>query len=132
MSCKSALFAANTNDQTLAIGNVINFGSIVRRFGCNCNLSGGNATIQGSGYYDINTNFTFTASTAGTVIITLYKDGTQIPGAISTTTVVADSIYSINISAIVREACCCESTITAVLSGTTGTINNAAIILEKI
>lgn len=132
MSCKSALYAANTNAQTLNIDNTINFGSIVRRYGCNVHLSGGNAIVKGAGYYDIDTNFTFTAGDAGVAIITLYKDGTAIPGAVQSESVTAGSIYNFNIPVIVRSCCDCESTITAVLSGVAGTINNAAISVERI
>lgn len=132
MSCKSTLYAVNSNSQVLALSDTINFGSIVRRFGCNCDLSGGNVIINGVGYYDIDTNFTYTAGAAGDVEIALYKDGTLIPGATVTKTVAANSTYSFSIPTIVRHTCCCESTITAILTGVTGTFTNAAILVEKI
>lgn len=133
MSCKSALYAANTNAQTVtASDSPIQFGSIVRRYGRCTNLSGENVTIQESGYYDIDTNFTFTATAAGTIVISLYKDGVLIPGATATVTVAAGSAYSISIPAIVRNTCNCESTITARIIGVAGVINNAAIAVERI
>lgn len=131
MSCKSALYAANTNTQTLAVGDTLSFGTPVRRFGCNTNISGGNVTLNGAGYYSINTNINFTAA-AGTATITLYKDGAAIPGATVNRTTVANTEFQVNIPAIVRLTCCCESTITAVVTGVATVIENAAITVEKL
>lgn len=132
MSCKSALYAANTSAQSLTAGNTINFGNAVRRFGCNCNVAGGNATITGSGYYDIDADITFTAGGVGTAVITLYKDGAAISGATASVTTAADTTYAVSVPAIVRQICCCESTITAVITGVAATVLNAAIAVEKI
>lgn len=131
MSCKSAIYAANTNGQTLAVGSTINFGTISRRYGNNLNLSGGNVILLGAGYYDIDTNFTFLAA-AGTATITLYRDGVAIPGATASITTAANGTYSISIPAIIREFCCKEAVITAVITGVAVTMNNAAIAVEKI
>lgn len=129
---KSLLYATSITSQTLAVNDVISFGNIVRRYGCNCNLSGGNAVISGNGYYDIDTNFVFTASAAGTATITLYVGGVAIPGATASFTTVADSTYAVSIPAIVRETCCNNSTITAVLSGVAGSMITSSIIVEKV
>lgn len=131
MSCKSALYGANTSAQTLAVGSTINFGTISRRYGSNIGLSGGNVTVMGSGYYDLDTNFTFLAA-AGTATITLYKDGVAIPGATASITTAANGTYNMSIPAIIRQVCCEESTITAVITGVAVTMNNAAIAIEKI
>lgn len=131
MSCKSALYGANTASQAVAVGGAINFGNVIRRFGNNINLNGPNVTLSGAGYYDIDTNFTFTAA-AGTATITLYKNGVPIPGATISRTTAADTIYTVSIPAIVREVCCAGSAITAVLSGVAGTFTDAAIVVEKI
>lgn len=132
MSCKSGLYAADLTAQTVAVDGVISFGSIVRRFGCNCGIAGGNVTLTGSGYYNMDADFTFTAGGAGTAVISLYKDGVAIPGATASFTTVANSIYQVSIPAIVRQVCNCETTITAVMTGVAGTINNASIAVEKI
>lgn len=131
MSCKSALYAVNTAEQAVALGGVISIGSAVRRFGCHANAVGGNAVIKGVGYYDITASFGI-EGVAGTVTITLYKDGVAIPGASATLTTEAATDYSVVIPAIVRSTCDCESTITAVLTGAAVTITNAAIRVEKI
>lgn len=132
MGCNSALYAANTTSQTVNTNGVISFGNIVRRFGCKLGMSGGNVIISGSGYYDIDANFTVEAGTAGVLTIALYKDGVAIPGANASITAVADSVYNITIPVIVRQTCDCESTITAELVANTGTFGNAAIAVEKV
>lgn len=131
---KSALYATNTIAQDVAVttDTTINFGQPVRRFGCDTYLSGGNAIIRGCGYYAIDTVVNFTALTAGTVVVQLFKDGVAIPGAASTISMVADDVNSFEISSLVRNTCECESTITAVISGATGTINTASIRVIKL
>lgn len=130
---KSLLYAANTTNQTVAVGGTINFGSVIRRHGCNCNLSNGDVTICGSGYYVIDTNITVTPSDAGTLVLTITKDGVTIPGAIASVTVVAGSVYAISIPTAIRECGCCDSlsNVKVVLSGVAATVNNASIIVTK-
>lgn len=128
---KSVLYASNTSNQTLTVGDVINFGSIVRKYGCNCNLSGGNVIVSGTGYYNIDTIFTLTASAAGTAVITLFKDGVAIPGGVATFTMAEGDLCAVSIPTMIRQNCCCDATIRAVLTGVAVTMNNAAIIVEK-
>ena len=128
---KSVLYAVNSTPQNyIANGTVINFGSIVRRYGQNLELSGGNVIVQGAGYYSVDINIGFT-SAAGDVTVQVYKDGVAIQGAMAIVTAAATTSYSLTIPALIRETCDCESTITVVISGTAGTINNAAIVVEK-
>ena len=129
---KSVLYAANSNAQTTsATGSTVDFGSIVRRYGCGLKLSGGNVIIEDSGYYNIDTNFTITPSSTGTLIIQLLQDGNVIPGAKATISTTGSTI-AVSIPAIVREKCCCESTITAMFIGVDTTVNNASITVEKL
>lgn len=128
---KSAIYMANTNSQTVSAGGTVNFGNIIRRFGCNCQSNGSTPTVNGTGYYDIDTNITLTG-TAGTVTLTLYQDGTPITGATQSATIVADTTYAFSLPAIVRQKCCCDSIITLVISGVATTVTNAAVEVEKI
>lgn len=131
---RSALYAANTGDQTIAVNGVINFGNIVRRYGCNTNMSGGNPTLSGAGYYAVDANITFADTAAGTATIQLYANGVPIPGAMAQiTTGTAGVVHSISIPAIVRNTCgCLDNTITAVVTGVAIDVTNAAIEIEKI
>ena len=127
----SVLYVANTTTQTLAATDPISFGNVIRRCGNNIKSDGVNVVVSSSGYYDVDTNFTFIGST-GTTTITLYKDGVRIPGATVTLTTVATVEYTVSIPAIVRQSCCCDSVITAVLSGSAATFSNAAMTISKI
>ena len=132
MSCKSALYAANTTPQALPINSVISFGSIVRRFGSNFNLSGGNLVAMGAGYFDLDAAFNVFGTATGNATITLYKDGVAIPGATQTVGVADGSRTNVTIPVIIRNNCCRDITITAVLTGAGATINTATIAAEKI
>ena len=128
----SLVYAANNVSQAfVAAGTVINFGTPVRRYGCNCSVSGGNLVTHGSGYYYIDTNISFTAGGQGTATVQLYKDGVAIPGAIATLTTASATAYSVSIPAVVRDKCCCDSTITAVISGVNGNVTSVAIVGAK-
>lgn len=127
----SLIYAANTNPQsTLATGTIVNFGSAVRKSGCKIGISGGNVYVAGKGYYDLDTNVTFIATGAGTATMTLYKDGVAIPGATQTVTTTAAGASIFSIPAIVRQNCCCETSITAEVVGA-GSITNAAIMVAN-
>ncbi len=130
---KSVLYSANTASQTTtAAGTVINFGTVVRRYGCNAELSGGNAVVKGSGYYGVDISITFTASGAGTAVIQLLKDGTAVTGATASITTAESTTYTVYIPSVVRNVCCCESAISVVISGVAGAVTNAAIVVQKL
>lgn len=132
MSCSSALYASNRNTQVIPAGvpTVIDFGQIVRKSGNQINMSGGNVSILSAGYYDMDANFTLSA-TAGEVRIQLFQNGTPIPGAYAIVTAVADALYSVTIPDIIKNTS--EEVITAVATSDGEiTISNAAIKVEKI
>lgn len=129
---KSLLYGVNRTPQTIVVGDRVNFGSIVRRYGCNLNLSGGEVLVTGEGYYDVDASITFVAGAAGIATITLLKDGSVIPGAGASATVAdGDTVTLVVPPSVIREKCNCESTITAVISGVIGVINNATIRVVK-
>lgn len=139
MSCKAAIYVANTTAQTLAAGASIALGSIVRRFGnTNCcnptiNLSGSVITLNECGYYKVNARVTDAPTAAGTVTVTLLQDGVAIPGATaSNTAAAAANPTSVTAGAIVRVVGCASSTITAVLTAGAGSVTNVSVDVEKI
>ena len=63
------------------------------------------------------------------------KDNVPVQGATASFTVAADSVYTLPISALVRESCSyCEglSNLTFVLQDVAAEVNNIAVIVEKI
>jgi hypothetical protein len=144
MSCKSAIYTANTTPTTITLTTaqptaVLPLGTVVRRFGRNIQLSGNGILLDGEGYYDINASVTMTPTTAGNYTVSLFRDGVAIPGATQTVTATAAGTVTINIPAIVRLQCCdSSSTIQAVITTPTATlpatvtINNVGVTVEKL
>lgn len=129
----SIVYAENATTQAfVATGTTVNFGNVVRRYGCNTNVIGGNGVINGSGYYIIHSSVNISGTAGGTATIQLYKDGAPIPGSLIRFTTADGVLSAISLPTVaVRQKCCCESTITAVISGVASNIINATILIEK-
>lgn len=129
---KSILYAVSSVAQSVvSTGSNITYGTLVRKAGCNVGLSGGNVVTKGEGYYDIYTNLTLTATAAGTAIVQLSKDGVIIPGALAEFTTAENSTYAVSIPCVVRNSCCCESSVVVNVSGVSGTVVNASIEVKR-
>ena len=133
---KSALYAANTSAQNIAVNGNINPGTVIRRYGPNVNLSGSAIQISGAGYYEIDASFTAAPTTVGNVTITAFLNNVAIPGGTATESVsTANDSANLAINCIVRQPCeCCEgiSNLTFVLTGTASSVTNTAIVVEKL
>ena len=130
---RAFIYCANANAQLVAANGVINPGTIVRRYGCAFGINGDALSIEGEGYYSIDGTVTVAAAAADDLTVTLYKDGTPIPGAAATVTVeTIGDIVTLPILAGIRKTCCDSgvSNITAVLSAE-GTVENFALRAEK-
>lgn len=133
MSCKSALYAALQTPTAVAIDGVIPLGSLIRRYGCDIALNGNAVNLSGAGYYDVDASITANLTAAGTVTVTLYKDGLAVPGATASETGTASGTVNLNIPALVRQACCAAgSALTLVLSGAAATVTNVALRVQRI
>lgn len=133
MSCKSALYAAMQTPTAVAVDGAIPLGSLIRRYGCDVALNGNAVNITGAGYYDVDASVTVTPIAAGTVTITLYKDGVAVPGATASETAAANGTVDLSIPALVRQVCCAAgSALTLVLTGAAATVNNVALRVQRI
>ena len=133
MSCKSALYAAMQTPTAVAVDGVIPLGSLIRRYGCDVALNGNAVNITGAGYYDVDASVTVSPSAAGTVTVTLYKDGVAVPGATASETAAANGTVDLNIPALVRHVCCAAgSALTLVLTGVAATVDNVALRVQRI
>lgn len=134
---RSVIYTSNTSEQTVSDGGVISPGTIIRRYGCNCQLNGNAFLLNGTGYYTISANVTFSPTETGTYSLKVQQDGKDISGAVTSTTIVTaetGSSVSLNLSDIVaRVFCCMDSTsnITIVLSGGAATIINFSASIHK-
>lgn len=135
---KSLIYTSNeTQVSALPSGSVIPLGSVVRRFGCNTQLSGTSIILRGEGYYDIDANVTFTpTSTAAEVYtVTIYQNGVPLEGAKSSMT--AGARVTLPVHGVARLQCCDKTAnitfvITATTSTNTVTLNNVSTIVEKV
>ena len=133
MSCKSALYAAMQTPTAVAVDGVIPLGSLIRRYGCDVALNGNAVNITGAGYYDVDASVTVTPAAAGTVTITLYKDGVAVPGATASETAAANGTVNLSIPPLVRQVCwAAGSALTLVLTGVAATVNNVALRVQRI
>ena len=131
---KSLIQVSNQSTQTVAEDSIISLGSVLRRFGCNCRLSGNAIEIIGSGYYTIDCAVTISPSAAGDVTVALYDNGVQIPGAIATGSVAAtDDFVTLPIVTTIRQMCCeSADNITCVLVTGDGNVTNVSLRVEKV
>lgn len=129
---KSLIQVVNQSNQNVDDNGIISLGTAVRRFGCNCRLSGNAIECVGEGYYTIVCDVAVTPSAAGAVVVELRKNGVQIPGAVAYGTTTGDSV-TLPINATIRQGCCCDSadTITCVLIDGAGVVNNVSMRVEK-
>lgn len=133
MSCKSAIYVSNTSPNAVAVNGTIPVGTTIRRYGCNIKQEGQGIVISGTGYYDISASITLLGTAAGTAIVQLYRDGVPIAGAQAKTTLAADTYSNVSLTALAREQCCnASSTITAVLSGVSATVDTIDVVIKKI
>ena len=131
---KSAIYTTNTTSPTIAVDGIIPVGTTTRRYGCNVRQDGNAITLCGQGYYLVNVSATVTPTAAGTVSVTAQKDGVAIVGATGSETVAAVSnAANISITAIVRNACGCDSSLLSfILGGVAAVVDNLAVTVVKI
>ena len=131
---KSAIYMADTASNTVAVGQIVPFGSTIRRFGCNLMGNGNAVDVRGSGYYRVSFNATITPSAAGTAVVALQRNGQSVQGATaSITAAAAAQPQTAAFTALIRECgCACDSALTVVLTGADSVVTNAAIEVEKL
>lgn len=133
MACKSKINTALTTPTTVLAGGTIPLGSIICRIGCGMDVNGNGLTIRDPGCYDIDVSVTVLPAAATAITATLLRDGVAVPGATATETpTAAGAAVNLSLLAPVRHFCHCgAATLTVVLSDT-GTVNNMAIVAERV
>lgn len=131
---RALIQTANQSQQVIALNSIITLGSVQRRFGCACKLSGNAIELTESGYYLVDATITATPTSVGNVTVALYEDGVAVQGGVSTGSVstVGNSV-TIPIVATIRKGCCDvnASNLTFVLTEGIGVINNISVRVEK-
>ena len=129
---KALIQTTNQTSQTVDESGIISLGSVLRKFGCNCRLSGNAIEIVGQGYYVIDANITVSPTSAGAVTVALYKNNVQVPSALATDTVDADGTTTLSITSTIRQMCCDSSdNLTFVLVEGAGQVTNISARVVK-
>ena len=137
MSCNSAIYTVNNTNQAVTTSDdafvQVPFGSVVRRFGKALQLDGGSIVAFGSGYFDCEASLSVSPTAIGTISAQLYQDGNPVPGAIATGYAsTAGNPVTLPISALVRNCGCdCNSTLSVRVNASC-TVNNLAVVVEKV
>lgn len=131
---RSLIQVANQSTQAVDVNSIISLGSVQRRFGCNCRLSGNGIEVNGEGYYTVDATVSVSPTATGAVTVGLYVDGAQLPGAIAYGSVsTASNPVTLPIVATIRQGCCCDSAdnLTLVLIEGAGNVTNVSMRVEK-
>ena len=133
MSCKSALYAVNSTSQLNAANAQVPFGSVVRRYGNNCQLDGGSIIVSGRGYYDVDISLSTAPTTEGEITAQLYKDGVAVPGALATATAAAaGDVVNLKITCLVRNCGqCCDGTLALFVTASHTPVNLATVVEKQ-
>ena len=133
MSCKSAIYAVNTAATAVAENGIIPLAETIRRFGCNLGRTGSAIVANGRGYYEAVVSVSALVADAGDVTVSLLADGAVIPGATATATAAAGGVVNLSFPAMIRLLCDCVNTsLTLQLSDSAATIQNVAVLVEKV
>lgn len=131
---KSLIQTTNQTTQTLAENGIISLGSVLRRYGCNCRLSGNAIEVVGEGYYKVDATVSVEPTATGNVTVALYNNGVQVQGAIAYGSVsTAENPVTLPIVSTIRQGCCCNSadSLTLVLLEGAGDVTNVSLRVEK-
>ena len=131
---KSAIYTAMTTPTSVAIGSTVPLGTTIRRFGCNVAQDGNTISIKGRGYFLVTASITAAPTAVGTVAVAMSKDGVPVSGATASSSVsTAANPTALPITAIVRNACGCDSSaLSFTLDGTASTVQNVAVTVVKL
>lgn len=135
---KAGIYTVNSGAQAVAVGGVINLGSINRRFGregCEAviDLNGSGIVLNEPGYYDVDVAVTALPTAAGPVTIAVLQDGVAVPGSTNTTTAAAAG-NPVNVVSLplIRVRCGSASNLSVVLVNGAGTIANISVKVLKV
>ena len=130
---KSLIQVANPSNQAVTADSIITLGSVIRRYGCNCKLSGNAIELYKGGYYKVNGTVSISSTAAGNVTVGLYQDGVQYPGAIAYGTAAgAGDFVTLPIQTTVRiEDPCGSANLTLVVVEGAGSVVNVSLGVDK-
>jgi hypothetical protein len=132
-SNKSSITMYNNNAQAVITGGELSFPSVCDNTGCSISINSGSATIKNTGLYTFNFDGFGVGTTAGVVIVQLFKDGIAMPCAMDAVTVAVGSTENLHFSTTVIVPTCCYNThtFTVRLVGVGFTFNHAKLSIVR-
>jgi hypothetical protein len=123
---KSSLTMYNNNSQPVITNGELTFPSVCDDTGCSIGHSSGSATIRHTGLYTFNFDGYGVGTTAGVVIVQMFKDGVAVPCAIDAQTVAIGDTRNLHFSTTLVVPTCCANnpTYTIKLVGVGFTFNH--------
>ena len=123
-----------TTPTSVNVGSILPLGTTIRRFGCNVTQDGNTFNIKGKGYFLVTASVTAAPAAVGTVTVSMSKDGVPVSGATASGSVsTAANPTALPITAIVRNACDCDSSaLSFTLDGTASIVQNVAVTVVKL
>ena len=130
---RSLIQVVNSSAQTVAAGGVLDLGTTIRRYGCNCRLNGNAVELQGEGYYVVDGAVTVAPTAAGNVQVAVYVNGVPLTGVVATEAATAGGAVTLPLVGTIRQGCCCDSSdnVTLVLVSGAGTVSNVSLRIVK-
>ena len=130
---KSLIQTVNQTSQAIEENGIVSLGSVLRRYGCNCRLTGNAIELVGQGYYVVDVDVSVSPTAAGAVTVALYNNNVQVPSAIAYGTGEADSPLTLTISTTIRQMCCdsADSLTVVLLEGAGQVVNISARVVKE-
>ena len=133
---KSTLTALNTTAQAfVTAGTILSPGGQLEKTGCSLTTSLQGIRILSDGLYTASGAVAFTPSTAGVVIVALYKDGNLLPCSVRTMNVNSGVLYMLDAIAPAFEGEACRvihPEITVGISGVDGTVSRVCLNVTRL
>ena len=127
---KSLILTSNYSPQILDVGNIIELGNVVRRFGQNLRLDANTINARGAGYYKVDANIELTGTSAGVTKVTMLKDG--VPYAERSISLDVAGVGVVPIDTVFRVYNNCDSSnISFRLDGTAQTVTGISVVVTK-
>lgn len=133
MGC--SIYVANTSQQAVTSGGNVSMGTAMRRIGRAFAANSGAIEARQCGYASVSICATVAPTAAGTVTLTLLRNGTAVPGAVATAQVAtAGDAITVPITAVVKgRSCACDDAalLTLALDGGDATVSNVAVYVSQ-
>lgn len=129
--------------KTYATNDVLVFTNNAVKVGCTSTHVAGSASfnLNSPGIYEVSFNGVATATAAGNMGVTMFKDGVAVPGALAAEYSTAGATGLINLSFTfpvrIPPECCANrgsmpATLTFVNTGVAGTFSNSAVTIKRV